>query len=60
MNNKKMALQRLESAFYDILVVEDEGIFDSLDRLYVDYLESGWIIQYQNMPKRKWTEGAYL
>ncbi|HQO02033.1 MAG TPA: hypothetical protein PLI62_07170 [Spirochaetota bacterium] len=60
MNNKKMALQWLESAFYDILVIEDEGIFDSLDRLYVDYLESGWIIQYQNMPKRKWTEGAYL
>ena len=60
MNNEKMALQWLESAFYDILVIEDEGIFDSLDRLYVDYLESGWIIQYQNMPKRKWTEGAYL
>ena len=34
-----MSLQWLISVFYDILVIEDEGIFDSLNRLYVDYLE---------------------
>jgi len=36
---REMSLQWLISVFYDILVIEDEGIFDSLNRLYVDYLE---------------------